>query len=103
MKLVFFDIDGTLAHGKNVPASAEEGLRQLRANGNLVFICTGRNPVYAQKNFGRYADGFICCNGRLAVRDSEILYAHPLDQDQISYLYHHLSDLICRCRCLFGL
>ena len=102
MKLVFFDIDGTLAHGKNVPASAEEGLRQLRANGNLVFICTGRNPVYAQKNFGKYADGFICCNGRLAVRDSEILYAHPLDQDQINDLKDRL-DAVEGGYCFLGL
>ena len=50
MHIVYFDIDGTLAIGKNVPPSAQEALRQLRANGDLVFICTGRNPSYAQKH-----------------------------------------------------
>ena len=93
MKLVFFDIDGTLAIGRKVPESAEKGLKELRANGNLVFICTGRNPVYAQRNFGQYADGFICCNGRLAVRDSEILYARPLEQDQIDDLMQRLDSV----------
>ena len=83
MNLVFFDIDGTLATGKHVPESAAEGLRLLRENGNLVFICTGRNPAYAQKNFGQYADGFICCNGRLAVKGREVLYSHPLSDEQI--------------------
>ncbi len=83
MNLVFFDIDGTLATGKHVPESAAEGLRLLRENGNLVFICTGRNPAYAQKNFGQYADGFICCNGRLAVKGGEVLYSHPLSDEQI--------------------
>lgn len=83
MNLVFFDIDGTLATGKNVPESAAEGLKLLRENGNLVFICTGRNPAYAQKNFGQYADGFICCNGRLAVKGDEVLYSHPLNDEQI--------------------
>ncbi|MBR2844414.1 MAG: HAD family hydrolase [Solobacterium sp.] len=83
MNLVFFDIDGTLATGKHVPESAAEGLRLLRENGNLVFICTGRNPAYAEKNFGQYADGFICCNGRLAVKGREVLYSHPLSDEQI--------------------
>ncbi|MBR3344938.1 MAG: HAD family hydrolase [Solobacterium sp.] len=83
MNLVFFDIDGTLATGKHVPESAAEGLRLLRKNGNLVFICTGRNPAYAEKNFGQYADGFICCNGRLAVKGGEVLYSHPLSDEQI--------------------
>ena len=83
MNLVFFDIDGTLATGKHVPESAAEGLRLLRENGNLVFICTGRNPAYAEKNFGQYADGFICCNGRLAVKGGEVLYSHPLSDEQI--------------------
>lgn len=83
MNLVFFDIDGTLATGKHVPESAAEGLRLLRENGDLVFICTGRNPAYAEKNFGQYADGFICCNGRLAVKGGEVLYSHPLSDEQI--------------------
>lgn len=83
MNLVFFDIDGTLATGKHVPESAAEGLRLLRENGDLVFICTGRNPAYAEKNFGQYADGFICCNGRLAVKGREVLYSHPLSDEQI--------------------
>ena len=102
MKLVFFDIDGTLARGKVVPESAQEGLRQLRANGNLVFICTGRNPVYAQKNFGQYADGFICCNGRLAVRDDEILFAGPLSQEQIRDLTRRIEEVDGGC-CFLGL
>lgn len=49
--LVFFDIDGTLAIRTNVPASAEKALEIIRANGDKVFICTGRNPAYVRKNF----------------------------------------------------
>ena len=93
MKLVFFDIDGTLALGKEVPKSAQEALKQLRANGNLVFICTGRNPVYAQTNFGQYADGFICCNGRLAVRNDEILFEAPLTQEEIKELMRRMDEV----------
>ncbi len=93
MHIVYFDIDGTLAIGKNVPPSAQEALRQLRANGDLVFICTGRNPSYAQKNFAQYADGFICCNGRLAVMGEKILYDHPMEKEQIKEIIALLDSV----------
>ena len=78
MKLVFFDIDGTLAIGKNVPQSAKEAIRQLRENGARVFICTGRNVHYVKAGFGEYADGFITNNGRLAFYENEIIFDAPL-------------------------
>lgn len=46
MNLVFFDIDGTLAIRKDVPASAQKALEELRNRGDLVFICTGRSQVF---------------------------------------------------------
>ena len=44
-KLIFLDIDGTLLPPgeMTVPASAVEAIRQARANGHKVFLCTGRN------------------------------------------------------------
>ena len=44
-KLIFLDIDGTFTKaGENVPPeSAAQAVRQARANGHKVFICTGRN------------------------------------------------------------
>ncbi len=44
--LVFFDIDGTLLNEKNqVPASAVAAIRQLRQNGHLAFLNTGRSKA----------------------------------------------------------
>ena len=43
MKAVFFDIDGTLWDETFiVPDSAVDAIRQLRKNGHLAFINTGR-------------------------------------------------------------
>ena len=93
MNIVFFDIDGTLAIGRNVPESAEKALREMRENGDLVFICTGRSPSYVKKNFGQYADGFICCNGRLAFMGDEILYDHPLTKEQVDDIVKRLKKV----------
>ena len=43
-KLIFLDIDGTLVSALSSPTQAVgEAIRQARANGHLVFLCTGRN------------------------------------------------------------
>ena len=90
--LVFFDIDGTLAIKTDVPESAQEALKVLRAAGNKVFICTGRNPAYVKKFFSEYADGFICSNGRMAFMGDEVLYDHPLSREQIIDIEERLEN-----------
>lgn len=44
-KLLFFDIDGTLAYPRNNPSPATvAAIRAARANGHRVFLSTGRTP-----------------------------------------------------------
>lgn len=93
MAIIFFDIDGTLATGTVVPDSAAAAVAATRAAGNLVFICSGRPLAYAVKTFGAYADGFICCNGRLAVRGDETLHAKGVDSATIDRIVEILDGL----------
>lgn len=84
MAIIFFDIDGTLATGTKVPPSAAAAVRRTRDAGNLVFICTGRPRAYAQRTFGAYADGFVCCNGRLAVRGGKRVIARAITRNEMA-------------------
>ena len=93
MKLIFTDIDGTLAIGKEVPASAEEAIRRCREKGDLVFVCTGRNITYVKNNFSEYADGFITNNGRLVYYNDKIIYAKPLKEEEFDKILGQLKDL----------
>ncbi len=93
MHIVFFDIDGTLAHGLNVPQSAQKAVSQLRAKNDLVFICTGRPLTYVKEHFSQYADGFICHNGRLAVMNDEVIYDHPLSVEIIQTAVQRLDGI----------
>ena len=93
MHIVFFDIDGTLADRTFVPPSAAAAIERLRANGDQVFICTGRARAYAEKNFGAYADGFVCCNGRLAFRGQEHLYEATLSGEQVAGIVERLDEV----------
>ena len=92
MSICFFDIDGTLANGLEVPLSAQEAIRELRNRGHLVFICTGRSLHYVRKHFSSYADGFICFNGRYAVIGEEVLYDCPLKQEEIRMITSVLDE-----------
>lgn len=93
MALVFFDIDGTLADRRYVPESAAESIERLRANGHTVFICSGRFRPYAEKYFSKYADGFICCNGRLAFMGEKKILSEPLSAGQVKSIVEVLDPL----------
>ena len=95
MRIAFFDIDGTLATGTKVPESAAAALARMRANGDLVFICTGRARAYVEANFGDYADGFVCCNGRYAFRGDETVLNASLSPEQIRSLSATLDSVDC--------
>ena len=46
IKIIFFDIDGTLIynHGK-ITNKVMEAIYKVRDNGHYVFLCTGRNRI----------------------------------------------------------
>ncbi len=94
MNIVFFDIDGTLAMGKVVPESAKKALHQLRMNGDLIFICTGRSLSYVRKNFYQYANGYICSNGRLAwMGCCERLFDEPIKPELVKDIIAKLDSV----------
>lgn len=93
MRIAFFDIDGTLATGTNVPPSAAAALKRMRDNGDLVFICTGRARAYVEANFGAYADGFVCSNGRLAFMGNRTLVDAPLTAEQVRRFCTALNEV----------
>ena len=78
-KVLFFDIDGTLAIHGHIPESNKKALEALKEKGYDTFICTGRAPYYARKVIWRiWSRGIISCNGRYISYKSEKLHGVPL-------------------------
>lgn len=78
--LFLFDVDGTLSVNGIVPKSAKEVIKKLRANGDLVFLCTGRclgQMTMLLKEIK--VDGVIANNGAFALCHDEIFYEQPID------------------------
>ncbi len=62
-KIAFFDIDGTLTSeiDGSIPESAVTAIRKARANGNLMFLNSGRCFQNIEKRFRDVGfDGYVC-------------------------------------------
>ena len=79
-KIAFFDIDGTLTSeiDGSLPDSTVIAIRQARANGNLMFINTGRcfqnvEPRFLEIGFDGIVSG---CGTNIYYRDKELMHVH---------------------------
>ncbi|NOW34989.1 HAD hydrolase family protein [Clostridium beijerinckii] len=81
-KAVFFDIDGTLYnHEVGVPKSTIKGIRQLRENGHLAFISTGRaRAMISQDLIDIGFDGILASCGCYVEYDGNVVYNIDLEK-----------------------
>lgn len=85
-KLIFLDIDGTLVDYQNrLPESAVLAVRQARANGHRVYVCTGRSKAEMQQRLWDIGlDGMIGGNGSYVEDQGNVLLHQTLTRDQCS-------------------
>jgi Cof subfamily protein (haloacid dehalogenase superfamily) len=89
-KAIFLDVDGTLIddYGR-VPDSAERAVREARANGHMVFLCTGRSmveltPTVLDVGF----DGYVLASGAYVQVGSDVLEHKRLSTEAV----RHVAD-----------
>ncbi len=74
-KILFLDVDGTIVdYSTNIPASAVEAIQKARANGHLVYLCTGRSKAEIYPDLWAIGfDGMIGGNGSYVEHHDEVL------------------------------
>ena len=93
-KIVFLDVDGTLTNYENmVPESAKVAIRQARANGHRVYMCTGRSkaenpPEITEIGF----DGIIGGNGCYVESDGEVVMHQLITLEQCKHIVDWLHS-----------
>lgn len=96
-KAVFFDIDGTLImhtdKGMIFPESTKRAIKQLRGNGHLTFICSGRPIRFVNQEFHGMFDGYVCCNGTYLVYENKCIYNKLIDENMIKFLIKEFNRL----------
>ena len=93
-KVVFLDIDGTLADFDGViPESTKTAIRKARANGHHMVICTGRSlfqilPEVINIGF----DGIVGGSGAFAVCGGHEIFHHYMMEDKRRFLSEYLEE-----------
>lgn len=95
IKIVFFDIDGTLLKfgHKDLSPKTLYTLKQLQQNGVLLCMATGRSypciPHFDEVEF----DIFLTFNGTYVKNHKEVIRRHPLTQNDAACVIHNLKQM----------
>ena len=85
--IYLFDVDGTLALGDVIPNSAIEALKELRNNGDIVMLSTGRCLGQMEELLSIIKiDGAICNNGAYAFINDDVIFESPIDKKIIKQM-----------------
>ncbi len=85
MKLLFFDIDGTLYpdHTTVLPESAVRALRRAKQAGHRIFINTGRVPCHIDPQLRNFPfDGYLCACGCHIELEKQLILSVSYDHAQ---------------------
>ncbi len=85
IKIVFFDIDGTLfkLHTNVMSPKTLETLQKLRANGIKICIATGRSPMGLPKFEGIEFDAYLTYNGSYCYADDTTIFSNSIPKDDV--------------------
>lgn len=94
IKVVFFDVDGTLlSHKSNsIPKSTIDALNKLKEDKILRVICSGRHYKELEEIQLEYMDfdAWILLNGQIVLNNKkEIILENPLNNSKIIEMYNH--------------
>lgn len=95
VKIIFFDIDGTLVNSATgrIPPKTYEALHRLRENGVLLCIATGRPPIVLP-NFGDFHfDAFCTFNGSLCYAGDTIIHSNPLPPEDVAKVLRNAAAI----------
>lgn len=95
IKIIFFDIDGTLVDHSTgrIPDSTREALKRLHENGMLLSIATGRPTASLPDLTGLCFDAFCTFNGSLCYCNDDIIYNAPIPPEDVQTVLKNAAEL----------
>ena len=95
VKIIFFDIDGTLldhATGK-ISEKTHAALRQLHEKGILLCIATGRAPTLFPDFGDAKFDAFCAYNGSLCFTEAGVIHSNPIPQKSVDKVLENAAAI----------
>lgn len=94
--ILFFDIDGTILSHRTfqISESTRSAIRRARANGNLIFVNTGRTYSEIDRSIIEIGfDGFVCGCGTYISYQKEVLFHQTIPYETAVSLIKDLREL----------
>lgn len=88
IKIVFFDIDGTLfkMHTNEMSPRTLETLQKLRAKGIKICIATGRSPMGLPKLEGIGFDAYLTYNGSYCYANDSTIFSNSIPKEEVKQI-----------------
>ncbi len=95
VKIIFFDIDGTLVDPKTGMISEKTllALTRLKERGIKICISTGRAPSEVPDFGGLAFDAYCTFNGSLCYAGSEILHSNPIAAEDVAQVLKNAAGI----------
>lgn len=96
IKIIFFDIDGTLLKYETMILSEKifETLKRLQAKGIKICIATGRAPSTLPKFEGIEFDAYLTFNGSYCyTKDKDVIFNNPIAREDVKILLQNAKDI----------
>lgn len=95
IKIMFFDIDGTLLEmGARQPSPKTlEALKGLKDNGIKICIATGRSPICVPTFEGVEFDAFLTFNGSYCYDAQGPIYENPIAPEAVARIVQNASSI----------
>lgn len=99
-KVIFLDVDGTIvANHSKISDLVKAGINKARANGHLVFICTGRNKAGIRSELNEIKfDGFVASAGNYVEIDNQVIFSGYFSDE----LVNKASKVFNECNILYN-
>ena len=95
IKIIFFDIDGTLVdmQTKQISAKTTEALQRLKENGTKICIATGRSPISLPKFDGIDFDAYLTFNGSYCYDQSGAIFSNPICTEDVQRIIRNAAGI----------
>lgn len=95
IRIVFFDIDGTLIDmdRREISEKTLETLRRLKERGVLLCLATGRGPLTLPRFDGVEFDAFLTFNGSYCFHQDQTIFSAPLLEEDVQTIIQNAASL----------
>ena len=95
IKIIFFDVDGTLVdmQKKEISPNTVAALQRLREKGIHICMATGRTPVTVPHFEGVIFDAYLTFNGSYCYDREGVIFSNPIDGEDVLRLIENAAKI----------